>query len=36
MEFLLSQFDSTLQSSLLASVVIAFFGGVLASLTPCV
>ena len=36
MEFLLSQFDSTLQSSLLASVVVAFFGGVLASLTPCV
>mgnify|MGYP001769034565 CR=1 FL=1 len=36
MEFLLSQFDSTLQTSLIASVVIAFLGGVLASLTPCV
>nr|WP_321465917.1 cytochrome c biogenesis protein CcdA [uncultured Desulfobulbus sp.] len=36
MEFLLSQFDTYLQSSLIASVVIAFLGGVLASLTPCV
>ena len=36
MEFLLSQFNTTLQSSLIASVVIAFIGGVLASLTPCV
>jgi cytochrome c-type biogenesis protein len=36
MDILLSQFDSYLQSSLLASVLIAFLGGVLASLTPCV
>lgn len=36
MEFLLSQFDTYLQSSLIASVVIAFLGGMLASLTPCV
>lgn len=36
MDILLSQFDTYLQSSLLASLVIAFFGGVLASLTPCV
>jgi len=36
MDFLLSQFDTYLQSSLIASVIIAFFGGVLASLTPCV
>lgn len=36
MDILLSQFDTYLQSSLLASLVIAFAGGVLASLTPCV
>jgi cytochrome c-type biogenesis protein len=36
MDILLSQFDTYLQSSLLASLAIAFFGGVLASLTPCV
>jgi len=36
MDVLLSQFDTYLQSSLLASLVIAFAGGVLASLTPCV
>jgi cytochrome c-type biogenesis protein len=36
MDILLSQFDSYLQSSLLASVLIAFIGGLLASLTPCV
>jgi cytochrome c-type biogenesis protein len=36
MDILLSQFDTYLQSSLLASLVIAFVGGVLASLTPCV
>jgi cytochrome c-type biogenesis protein len=36
MDILLSQFDVYLQSSLLASLVIAFVGGVLASLTPCV
>lgn len=36
MDMLLSQFDTYLQSSLLASLVIAFSGGVLASLTPCV
>jgi cytochrome c-type biogenesis protein len=36
MDILLSQFDTYLQSSLLASVVLAFLGGVLASLTPCV
>jgi thiol:disulfide interchange protein DsbD len=36
MEFLLSQFDTSLQSSLIASVVLAFVGGILASLTPCV
>lgn len=36
MELLFSQFDTYLQSSLLASLGIAFFGGVLASLTPCV
>jgi thiol:disulfide interchange protein DsbD len=36
MDILLSQFDTYLQSSLLASLVIAFLGGVLASLTPCV
>lgn len=36
MEFLLSHVDSSLQSSLIASVVLAFFGGFLASLTPCV
>ena len=36
MDILLSQFDVYLQSSLLASLVIAFVGGVLASLPPCV
>ncbi|ADW16737.1 Protein-disulfide reductase [Desulfobulbus propionicus DSM 2032] len=36
MDILLSQFDTYLQSSLLASLIIAFAGGVLASLTPCV
>nr|WP_320011052.1 cytochrome c biogenesis protein CcdA [uncultured Desulfobulbus sp.] len=36
MEFLLSQFDTYLQSSLIVSVIIAFVGGMLASLTPCV
>ena len=36
MDILLSQFDTYLQSSLFASLVIAFLGGVLASLTPCV
>lgn len=36
MDILLSQFDTYLQSSLLASLIIAFVGGVLASLTPCV
>ncbi len=36
MDILLSQFDTYLQSSLLASLALAFFGGVLASLTPCV
>jgi thiol:disulfide interchange protein DsbD len=36
MDILLSQFDTYLQSSLLASLVIAFIGGVFASLTPCV
>jgi len=36
MDILLSQFDTYLQSSLLASLIIAFIGGVLASLTPCV
>ncbi|MDD2463917.1 MAG: cytochrome c biogenesis protein CcdA [Desulfobulbus sp.] len=36
MEYLLSQFDTYLQSSLIASVLIAFAGGMLASLTPCV
>lgn len=36
MDILLSQFDTYLQSSLLASLVIAFLGGILASLTPCV
>lgn len=36
MDFLLSQFDTYLQSSLIASVIIAFSGGLLASLTPCV
>lgn len=36
MDVLLSQFDTYLQSSLLTSLIIAFIGGVLASLTPCV
>jgi len=36
MDILLSQFETYLQSSLLASLIIAFAGGVLASLTPCV
>jgi thiol:disulfide interchange protein DsbD len=36
MDMLLSQFDTYLQSSLLASLAIAFFGGILASLTPCI
>jgi cytochrome c-type biogenesis protein len=36
MDILLSQFDTYLQSSLLASLVIAFLGGILASLTPCI
>jgi len=36
MDILLSQFDTYLQSSLLASLTIAFLGGILASLTPCV
>ena len=31
MDFLLSQFDTYLQSSLIASVIIAFSGGLLAS-----
>jgi thiol:disulfide interchange protein DsbD len=36
METFLSQIDTSLQSSLLLSLVVAYFGGVLASLTPCV
>lgn len=36
MDVLLSQFDTYLQSSLLTSLIMAFIGGVLASLTPCV
>ncbi|MDR2551080.1 MAG: sulfite exporter TauE/SafE family protein [Desulfobulbus sp.] len=36
MDVLLSQFDTYLQSSLLVSLLIAFLGGVLASLTPCI
>jgi len=36
MENFLSQIDTSLQSSLLISLVVAYFGGVLASLTPCV
>ncbi len=36
MDILLSQFDTYLQTSLLASLAIAFFGGILASLTPCI
>jgi len=36
MDVLLSQFDTYLHSSLLTSLIIAFIGGVLASLTPCV
>ncbi|WP_051553395.1 cytochrome c biogenesis protein CcdA [Desulfobulbus elongatus] len=36
MDVLLSQFDTYLHSSLLTSLIMAFIGGVLASLTPCV
>jgi thiol:disulfide interchange protein DsbD len=36
MDLFLSQFDTYLQTSLIASLVVAFVGGVLASLTPCV
>ena len=36
MDIFLSHFDAYLQSSLLSSLVVAYFGGVLASLTPCV
>ena len=36
MDGLLFQLDTLLQTSLLASLVAAFFGGLLASLTPCV
>lgn len=36
MDVLLSQLDTYLQSSLSVSLLIAFLGGVLASLTPCV
>jgi len=36
METFLSQIDTSLQSSLLLSLLVAYFGGVLASLTPCV
>jgi thiol:disulfide interchange protein DsbD len=36
MDFILSQFETYLQSSLIASVVLAFLGGLLASLTPCI
>lgn len=36
MDTLLFQFDSYLQTSLLTSVMVAFVGGLLASLTPCV
>ena len=36
MDAFLYQFDTYLQTSLLASLAVAFLGGVLASLTPCV
>lgn len=36
MDNILFQFDSYLQTSLLASLAVAFVGGLLASLTPCV
>ena len=36
MDTLLSQFDNYLQTSLLMSMVIAYGGGLLASLTPCI
>ena len=36
MDLFLSQFDTYLQTSLFSSLVVAYFGGVLASLTPCV
>jgi thiol:disulfide interchange protein DsbD len=36
MDLFLSQIDTALQNSLLFSLVVAYFGGVLASLTPCV
>ena len=36
MDLFLSHFDTYLQSSLLLSLVVAYLGGVLASLTPCV
>lgn len=36
MDFILSQFAASLHSSLIASVVLAFMGGLMASLTPCV
>ncbi len=36
MDLFLTQFDSYLQTSLVASLAVAFLGGLLASLTPCV
>ncbi len=36
MDIFLSQFDTYLQTSLFGSLVVAYLGGVLASLTPCV
>jgi len=36
MDVLFSQFDTYLQSSLLSSLVMAFVGGIVASLTPCI
>lgn len=36
MDLFFTQFDSYLQTSLVASLAIAFLGGLLASLTPCV
>ena len=36
MDLFLSQFDTYLQTSLFSSLVVAYVGGVLASLTPCV
>ena len=36
MDILLSQFDTYLQNSLLVSLFLAFAGGMIASLTPCV